>query len=133
MLRPGLTHLNCGSLGATPRGIIDAVCGYMRELESDPVGNEWGPMGSRMEEVRSKAAEFLGAEKDEVALTRNTTEGMNTVASGIRLKKGEEILTTHHEHPGGLICWEHQAKHTGAKIVKIRMPSYLAAEQIADV
>ena len=122
MLRPGLTHLNCGSLGATPRPILNAVCAYMRELESDPVGNEWGAMGSRMEEVRSKAAEFLGAEKEEVALTRNTTEGMNTVASGVTLKKGDEILTTNHEHPGGLICWQHLAKHRGVKVVQIKMP-----------
>ena len=123
MLKPGLVHLNCGSLGATPRLIVDAVYAYMQELEGSPVHNEWGPMGERMEEVRSKAAEFLGAHRDEVVLTRNTTEGMNTVASGLSLQAGDEVLTTNHEHPGGMICWQHLARHRGVKIVQIKMPA----------
>ena len=122
-LQPGLIHLNCGSLGATPCPIVDTVCAYMQELERNPYHNEWGPMGEQAEGVRSKAAEFLGATRDEVVVTRNTTEGMNTVASGLKLQAGDEILTTNHEHPGGMICWQYLACHTGVKIVQIKMPA----------
>ncbi len=89
LLNPDLVHLNCGSVGAIPRLVIDAVAAYMRELEGNPVHNTWGGLGSGMEEVRARAAEFLGAAKEEVALTRNTTEGMNAVATGLKLKKGD--------------------------------------------
>lgn len=41
-----------------------------------------------LEDVRERAAEFLGAKRDEVAITRNTTEGMNMVAEAIQLKPG---------------------------------------------
>ncbi len=35
-LNPGLVHLNCGSIGATPRLVVDAVANFMREQEADP-------------------------------------------------------------------------------------------------
>ncbi|NQT91248.1 MAG: aminotransferase class V-fold PLP-dependent enzyme [Lentisphaerae bacterium] len=122
LLAPGLIHLNCGSLGSTPRLVLDAVAEFMRELERHPVHQVWGPMGRMAEEARATAAAFLGANGDEVTITRNTTEGMNTVASGLRLKAGDEILTTNHEHHGGLSCWEHLVERDGARIVQVKMP-----------
>lgn len=125
LLNPGLVHLNAGTLGATPRRVLEAMSGWMYELEGDPASNVFGPLGHRMEDVRARAAEFLGAQLEEVALTENTTSGMNAVAEGISetLKPGDEILTTTHEHPGGAVCWEYLAKHRGVKIVQIPMPA----------
>ncbi|MFI5457236.1 MAG: aminotransferase class V-fold PLP-dependent enzyme [Isosphaerales bacterium] len=125
LLNPGLVHLNTGTIGATPRPVIDAVAGWMYQLEGDPASNVFGPLGARMEDVRAKAAEFLGCRLDEVVLTDNTTTGMNAVAQGIGrlLRKGDEVLTTNHEHPGGSVCWEYLAKHQGVKIVRIPMPA----------
>ena len=76
-----------------------------------------------METVRAKGAEFIGAELDEIALTRNTTEGMNHVASGLNLQPGDEVLTTNHEHGGGMVCWQHLARTRGAVIRYIKMPN----------
>lgn len=123
LLAPGLIHLNCGSVGCTPRLVLDAVTRFARELEADPVHNLYGPLGDAMEAVRRHAAAFLGAREDEVALTRNTTEGMNLIASGLRLKAGDEVLTTNHEHAGGLSCWQHLAERDGIKIVQVTIPT----------
>lgn len=122
LLAPGLIHLNCGSVGATPGFILDGVTKAMRELETDPVHNLYGPMGEAMETVRRHAAAFLGADEAEVTITRNTTEGMNLIATGLKLAAGDEILTTTHEHAGGMSCWQYLAEHAGAKIVQVRMP-----------
>jgi selenocysteine lyase/cysteine desulfurase len=125
LLHPGLIHLNTGTMGATPRPVIDAVAGWMYELEGDPASQVFGPLGARMEQVRERAAEFLGARLDEIVLTENTTSGLNAVAQGIGgwLKAGDEILTTNHEHPGGSVCWEYLAKHQGVKILRMPMPA----------
>ena len=122
-LNPGLVHFNTGSVGATPRMVVDAMASYMREMEADPYHNEWGGLGAGQEAVREKAAEFIGATLDEVTLTRNTTEGMNLIATGLKLKKGDEILTTNHEHGGGMVCWQHLAKHHGIKMRYLEMPN----------
>jgi selenocysteine lyase/cysteine desulfurase len=121
----GLTHLNTGSLGATPRCVLESVAGMSYQLEGDPVSNVFGPMGYRMEAVRSKAAELLGATTEEIAITENTTSGMNYVALSLipHLKPGDEILTSNHEHPGGSICWDYLVKYHGAKIVNVPMPA----------
>jgi len=129
LLNPGFSHLNCGSLGATPRLVIDAVTGYMREIEGNPANNTFGWGGAQMEEVRARAANFLGADLDEIAITRNTTEGMNAVADGIDFEPGDQVLTTNHEHGGGMECWQHARRHRGIDIVYLEMPKYVQSKQ----
>lgn len=53
----------------------------------------------KCDEVRTRAADFIGAESPlEIAFMKNTTEGCNTVILGSNLKKGDEIVTTDYEH-----------------------------------
>jgi len=123
-LNQGITHFNTGSVGAVPRVVIDTVCQYMRQDQIDPYSKafESAPsVGPNL--VREKAAEFLGVDVDEVTVTRNTTEGMNQVATGLHLNRGDEVLTTNHEHGGGMICWQYLAKHHGVKIRYMKMPN----------
>lgn len=122
-LNPGLVHFNTGSVGAAPRVVTDAVGRYLAQLEGNPNVNTWGPLGSRMEVVRTAAAEFLGADLAEVAVTRNTTEGMNAVATGLDLEPGDEVLTTNQEHGGGMVCWQWLRRHRGIKVNYLEMPN----------
>lgn len=134
LLRPGLTHMNSATIGATPRPVVSALTDFLWETESDPQDQVFGAPHLRMDEVRETAAGFLGASVDEVALMRNTTEGMNAVAQGIELRPGNQILTTNHEHPGGSVCWEYVAQRVGAEIVKIEMPAQVeSVEQIVEL
>jgi isopenicillin-N epimerase len=134
LLNPDLVHLNCGSLGASPRIVIDSVCAYMRELEGDPVHHEWGGISSGMDEVRDAVAQFIGADGDELVLTRNTTEGMNSVATGLGLKKGDEVLTSNYEHGGGMVCWQYLARKFGVKVRYVRIPRQVRSkEQILEL
>ena len=48
---------------------------------------------------------------------------MNHVASGLNLKPGDEVLTTNHEHGGGMVCWQHLAKRHGVVVRYIKMPN----------
>ena len=134
LMRPGLTHMNSATIGATPRPVVSAHTDLLWETESDPQNQVFGAPSQRMEGVRAKAAAFLGATLEETVLTQNTTEGMNAVAQGIDLRPGDEILTTDHEHPGGSVCWEHVARRVGAEIVRIPMPAQVdSAAQVLDL
>lgn len=133
-LNPDLIHMNTGSTGAAPRLVIDALCNYAREIEGDPLNNVWGGIGRGMEEVRAKAAEFIGADKEEIAITRNTTEAMNATAAGLHLEPGDEVLTTDHEHGGGMVCWQYLAKHHGVKVRYVEVPDPVQSpEQIVHL
>ena len=134
LLAPGLTHLNCGSLGATPTVALDALVDAMRQVEENPAFRTFGWGGQAMDTVREQAAAFLGAGVDEVAITRNTTEGMNAVAQGIDLAPGDQVLTTSHEHGGGMTCWQYLRRHKGVELVYADLPRKVqSADEIVEL
>ena len=53
---------------------------------------------------------------------RNTTEAMNVVANGLEIRAGDEVITTDHEHIGGLSPWELVTARRGARLVVARLP-----------
>ena len=56
-------------------------------------------------QLREKLASFVNADRHEVALTRNTSQGMSFVGNGVDLDDGDEVLFSCHEHPGDLRPW----------------------------
>ncbi len=115
-------YLNTGSLGPCPVHIIDAIHANTRQLEMNPVSENWGPLGNQMELVRKKVADFIHADVEEVVLTRNTTEGLNLIAQSLELNEGDEIITTTLEHGGGEVGLEFLVKTKGVAIKKIELP-----------
>ena len=58
----------------------------------------------------------MGAEKStEIVFTKNATEGMNIVANGLNLQKGDKVLTSDKEHNANVVPWHHLAKYKGIK------------------
>jgi selenocysteine lyase/cysteine desulfurase len=112
-LDPDLAYLQTGSLGPSPRPVVEAVMESWKELERNPVFYGYGPHEQAMEAVRAKAAAFLGCATEELVLTNSTTEGMNWVADGLTLAPGDRILTTDQEHPGGRVCWDYVVRRKG--------------------
>jgi len=119
----GLTYLNTGTLGPCRRETLEASMKAWEELESFPV-KFYGKFGaeSLAEKTRTIAARFLGCDIDEMLITTSTTNGMNAVAQGLRLKAGDRILTTDQEHGGGLLCWNYFSKYYGVQIGIIKIP-----------
>ena len=116
----GLTFLNNGTLGPVPRVVTEANERYFREIAEDPSN------GYRREEVdvvRGQVASFMGADADEIALTRSTTEGMNIFAHGLDWRAGDEVLYCSHEHGGGIGPYKTLEKRNGVKIVIVDIPA----------
>lgn len=101
---------------------MDRAIAAWRELELNPVHYAYGPHEQAMEDVRAKAAAFIGCKKDELLITRSTTEGMNWVAQGLGLKAGDRVLTTDQEHPGGRVCWDYMARRGGVGLDVVAIP-----------
>lgn len=116
-----VAYMNNGTLGPTPKPVYYTVVERYRELAADPGGRN--PVQEKAaEEVREKAAAFVGADPEEIALLRNTTEGMSFLANGLDLRAGDEVLLTFHEHPGGLEPWKLKAKRHGVVLKEVRFP-----------
>ena len=135
LLAPSVIHLNTASLGATPRVVLDRTIQAWRELEASPVvmayGNAENTVLSAVERVRERAARFLGCEKDELLITRCTTDAMSIVAQGMRWTAGERVLTTDLEHDGGSLCWAYIARRHG--VVVDRIPIAIDEHESASI
>lgn len=129
MLQPGLQYFNTGSLGPSPKVVFDKVIEVARKLELNPVGQNWGKLGVMADEVRQQIAEYIHASKEEIIMTRNTTEGMNLVAQALQLKPGDEVITSTDEHYGGQAGWEFLEKYKGIKIRRVKFPQGNATTQ----
>ncbi len=123
LFEEGLTYMNTGTLGPCRRETIEESMTRWKELESFPL-KFYGGHGaeSLAEKTRGIAAGFFGCDISEMMITNSTTNGMNAVAQGLRLKAGDHILITDQEHSGGLLCWNYLAKYYGAIIDKINIP-----------
>lgn len=113
----GLTYLNTGTLGPCRRETIEATKKAWEEFEALPLKfyGKWGAE-ALAEKARTTAARFLGCGVDELMMSNSTTNGMNAIAQGLRLRAGDRILTTDQEHGGGILCWNYFAKYYGAVI-----------------
>ena len=124
-----LTHervyLNTGGLGASPYAVIDAVVSRMNELEKI---SETGHSEQIWASIKQKAAALLGCDAEEIAYTRNATEGINIVCNGLPLKRGDEVITTTHEHVGNAVPWLARQKRDGI-VIKLFAPSTQAAPE----
>lgn len=122
LFSPGLVYLQTGSLGPTPRPVMERTIAAWKELELNPVFYGYGPQEHAMEDVRAKAAAFIGCQAKELVLTNCTTEGMNWVAQGLSLSEGDHVLTTDQEHPGGRVCWDYVVRKRGVVLDVVTIP-----------
>jgi len=60
---------------------------------------------ARVDEVRGAAARLVGARKDEIAFTKNTTQGVLIAAGGIRWKRGDNVVMPAIEFPANVYPW----------------------------
>lgn len=100
-----VAYLNTGSAGPLPKTCAEAMS---RAAEDDFLlgrGNVSDVSGlmERMSDVRRMVARLLGAGADSIALTNNTSDGMNIALWGLNWQPGDEIITTSLEHGAALI------------------------------
>ena len=67
------------------------------------------------EGVRSLTARLIGANPCEIAIVKNTSEGIATVAIGIDWKPGDRIVAFHEEFPANFLPWK-QLENNGVRV-----------------
>lgn len=90
-------YFNTGGLGASPFMVTNKVKEMMDKEETYPSA------GHNMEDwwrIKEKLAALFGPEckKEEVAFVSTATEGINLVVNGLPLQRGDEVITSTHEH-----------------------------------
>ncbi|HZC84352.1 MAG TPA: aminotransferase class V-fold PLP-dependent enzyme, partial [Rubrobacter sp.] len=110
-------YLNTGSSGPPPDYVLKAIreaddlCSGPAYLEGFGLFVHQAEMNSR---ARDAAARLVGA--DEVALTQNTTHGMNLGVGAIDWRAGDKVVSVTTEHPGCLVPLHNLKNRFGVEI-----------------
>lgn len=117
--REGLRYFNTAGLCIPPHDVLERVSAVAFEAadQGEPLRHE------HLDAAREAVARFVGAAPDEIALVRNATEAMNLVARGLDLHRGDEVILTTHEHPGGAAPWVALKQDLGI-VLRLFEPSF---------
>ena len=132
--RPGLAMMNAANLCPSPYAVIDTVARLTRDVDADASFQNRGKFRELRQEARRRLAAHLGADPEEIAITRNTSEGNNTVVHGLTLGRGDEVVIWDQNHPTNNISWEVQAGRMGFTVKKVATPTAPRSEdELAEV
>ncbi|MGH7736439.1 MAG: aminotransferase class V-fold PLP-dependent enzyme [Candidatus Tyrphobacter sp.] len=99
-----LIYLNHAATGVPPRCVQAACAEFLRAQASGGVLGSF-PYELRFAEFRQRIASFVGARANEIALLRNTSEAANSLAAGLDLRSGDEVLLPDDEFPANVLPW----------------------------
>jgi isopenicillin-N epimerase len=118
-----LIMMNAANLCPAPYLINEQVQSSLKGLSQD-VSFQYR---SRFAEIRKKSiellADYVGVSKEEIGITRNTSESNNIIVNGLDLKPGDEVIVWDQNHPTNNIAWENRAKRYGFVVKKITVPA----------
>ncbi len=118
-----VVYLDSGATAQRPQAVIDAAVEHMMNHNGNPHRGAHilaVESSEAYETARDTVQTFINAScREEIILTRNTTEALNIVAScyGMNhITKGDKIVITVAEHHANLVTWQRVAERTGATL-----------------
>jgi len=133
LLDPSHTYLNHGTVGATPRVVLDAQHGWQRRMEAQPaaflfrevtrmVPSGAGQPRTLLRQAADAVGEFVGARGDEIAFVDNASTGINAVLRSVALAPGDEIVLLDQAYGAVRHAAEFVARAAGARVVVAGTP-----------
>ena len=107
---PNIMNLNNGGVCPQPKVVQDAFEHYNRVSNEGPAYYMWSVVGEGREIVRKDLATLAGCSPEEIAIQRNTTEALETVIFGLRLKEGDEVVLTKQDYPNMINAWKQRER-----------------------
>jgi cysteine desulfurase/selenocysteine lyase len=99
-----LNYLNHAAVSPPPSATIAAVQSQLADVSKNGSVNFRNWIGTK-ERTRALLATMLGARPDQVAFMRNTSDGLSTVANGLRWQPGDNLVTFRNEFPSNIYPW----------------------------
>ena len=128
-LDESLVYLNAANVCPASRLVLDRYQHFLRDFHANPSfqnREKYVPLEDRL---RGKIAGLLSVTPDEIALTRNTSEGSNLVVRGLDLRAGDEVVITSHNHPSNNDSWKVRASRDGIQVIPVEVPVPAASSE----
>ncbi len=118
---PNIINLNNGGVSPQPIPVQEAHIRYYKYANEAPSYYMWRILDQGRESLRRRLADLSGADPDEIAINRNSTEGLNSVIFGIDLKPGDEVVLSRYDYPNMINAWKQREKREGIKLVWVTL------------
>ena len=131
-LDPEAVYLNHGTVGVTPRRVLDAQLALRQTIERHPARFLLRELMSldavppetptRLRAAAESVGAFLGANGYDIAFVDNASAGVNAVLRSLRLQPGDEILLFDQAYGAVGRTAAYVAREQGAHVVTVPLP-----------
>jgi len=120
-----LINLNNGGVSPAPKTVQDAMKRYYDFSNEAPSYYMWRILDQGRETLRSNLAALAGCSAEEIAINRNSSEGLETIIFGLPLKAGDEVVSAKQDYPHVVSAWKQRELRDGIKVnwVNLELPS----------
>ena len=115
-------NLNNGGVSPSPTHVLDAMIRDLRFSNELPVEHMWRILEPRLESVRRDVAQEFGCDPEELAITRNASESLETMIFGLDLKRGDEVVVSNQNYGRMLNAWDQRVRRDGIVVKQISFP-----------
>lgn len=122
LLNPDYINLESGYYCMLPQPILQNYWENVQRMNYLHTFYKRKLMAEDKTQIIKKLAKFLGCSTEEIIVTRNATESIDTILSGIDWKEGDEILYAVQEYPAMIAMIQQLAKRYRIKPVEIFIP-----------
>lgn len=126
-----LVNLNNGGVSPAPAAVQEAMGRYLAYSNTAPTYTMWRVLEPERETVRRRLARELACDPEEIALTRNASEGLQICQLGFDLEPGDEVLTTTQDYPRMITTFQQRERRDGIVLRQFSIP--VPAEDPDDV
>ena len=111
----GYVYLNTGGIGSVPRNVRSYFNDAWAQLETNPTP---GHDLTKWNNIKKSIVPYIGKSVDpsELAMISSATEGINIILNGLPFQKGDEIITSTHEHVALFIPLLNKIKRLGVVV-----------------
>ena len=118
---PAIINLNNGGVSPAPKTVQDAMKRYYDLSNEAPSYYMWRILDQGREPLRRHLAKTAGCDAEEIAINRNSSEGLETVIFGMQLKAGDEVVAAKQDYPNMITAYKQREKRDGIKMVWINL------------
>jgi selenocysteine lyase/cysteine desulfurase len=126
-----IINLNNGGVSPQPKVVQDAHIQNYQMSNWGPSHFMWHILDQGREPLRAKIALLAGCSPEEIAINRNSTEGLNTIIFGLNLKAGDEVVLSKYDYPNMMNAWKQREKRDGIKLVWVDFDLPIENDKIA--
>jgi len=118
-----IVNLNNGGVSPSSGVVQAAVKRHLDYANSHPSALVLlGLLQPQIEAVREKLGLAFGADPEELAITRNSSESLQICQMGLPLQRGDEILTSTQDYPRMLTAFQQRERREGVVLTQIKLP-----------